>query len=62
LKPEVLSASIEASSLPRYSETGRSRRIGKRAAQSLRKTVRIAGACRRATTIAPSCALPAKSQ
>ena len=62
LNAEVLSAAIDASSLPRYSETGRSRRIGKRAFQSFRKTVTSPGASRCATTIRPTRGLPSKPQ
>ena len=58
LKPEVLSAAIDASSFPRYADTGRTRRSGKRASHSRRKTATTSPATRRATTMRPVCARP----
>ena len=62
LKPEVLSAAIEASSLPRKADTGCSRRIGNLAPQSVRNTASTLGASRFATTTRPTRGFPSNPQ
>ena len=62
LNADVLSASIDAKSLPPYASTGTIRLIGKRAAYSRRKASRAGMAADRLTTSRPVRRAPPKSQ
>src|SRR4051812_1177275 len=62
LNPDVLSASIDAGSLPPYASTGTIRRIGKRAAYKRSNTVSTDCVTAAFTTIEPTCGCPSKPQ
>src|SRR5215510_3653943 len=62
LKPDVLSAAIEAGSLPPYASSGCMCRIGNRCRYRLSKTFNTSGTTDVLTTIVPVCGWPSKPQ